>query len=117
MEKFRKLSKTELQFMKEIWEHPEGITSEIIYSKFSQAQGTKSTILHRIIEKGYVNFIKKGKRYIYTAKITQAEYEEILTRQTMKKLKDTLIPYFYDKELTDSELNRIRDFLEELKNE
>lgn len=113
----KKLSKTELQFMKKIWEHPEGITSEAIYSEFSQAQGTKSTILHRIAEKGYVNLVKKGKRYIYTAKISQDEYEESLTNQTMGKLKDVLISYFNNRELTDSELDRIRDFLEKLKNE
>lgn len=40
----KKLSKTELEFMEVIWAHPQGIRSEDIYAKFSQALGTKSTI-------------------------------------------------------------------------
>lgn len=117
MEKFKKLSRTELQFMKEIWKYPEGITSEEIYSKFNQALGTKSTILHRIAEKGYVNLVKKGKKYQYTAKISQFEYEEMIMNQTMGKLEGVLSSFFNDKKLTDSQLKRIRGFLEELKDE
>lgn len=38
----KKLSKTELEFMKFIWKYPEGITSEAIYDHFPQSRGTKS---------------------------------------------------------------------------
>ena len=47
----KKLSKTELEFMKFIWKHPEGISSEEIYNHFPQARGTKSTILYNISER------------------------------------------------------------------
>lgn len=115
--KLKKLSKTELQYMNEIWNNPDGITSDEIYSKFDKAKGTKSTILHRIFEKGYVEFTKKGKKCIYTAKISKDEYEDFVMNQTMEKLKG-ILPVFFNREtLTESELARIKDFLEELKNE
>ena len=48
----KKLSGTELKFMDVIWDNPQGISSEDIYSQFNQALGTKTTILHRIVNKG-----------------------------------------------------------------
>ena len=41
----KKLSPMEMEFMKFIWEHPDGISSEEIYEHFPQARGTKSTVL------------------------------------------------------------------------
>ena len=48
----KKLSATEFEFMKFIWKHPEGVSSEEIYQAFPQARGTKSTILYHLSEKG-----------------------------------------------------------------
>ena len=44
----KKLSATEFEFMKFIWKHPEGVSSEEIYQAFPQARGTKSTILYHL---------------------------------------------------------------------
>ena len=41
------LSQTELAYMKVIWKHPRGISSEDLYSRFQNPAGTKSTILFR----------------------------------------------------------------------
>lgn len=48
-----KLTTTEYNYMCIIWEHPEGILSSEIYKLFPQTMGSKSTILHRIVQKGY----------------------------------------------------------------
>ena len=58
----KKLSKTELQFMEFIWQHPEGVSSQEIYAHFPQARGTKGTILYNISEKG-VNILKRHRNY------------------------------------------------------
>ena len=47
----KKLSATEFEFMKFIWKHPEGVSSEEIYQAFPQARGTKSTILYHLSER------------------------------------------------------------------
>lgn len=81
----RKLSNMEMQFMDVIWEHPDGIKSEDIYARFSQALGTKSTILHRISGKGLVTTVRSGKHHIYTPNITKEEYMRAFFREQLKR--------------------------------
>ncbi|MDE7311848.1 MAG: BlaI/MecI/CopY family transcriptional regulator [Eubacterium sp.] len=81
----KKLSNTEMQFMEVIWEHPQGIKSEEIYAKFSQALGTKSTILHRIAGKGLVTTVRSGKHHIYIPKVTKEEYRRAFFREQMER--------------------------------
>lgn len=81
----KKLSKTELEFMEVIWEYPDGIKSEDIYAKFSQALGTKSTILHRIAKKGLVTTVRDGRHHIYIPKITQEEYRKVFFQEKLSR--------------------------------
>lgn len=71
----KKLSATELEFMKFIWNHAEGVSSEEIYQAFPQTRDTKSTILYNISEKGHVENHQQGRHHIYTALATQTDYE------------------------------------------
>ncbi len=75
----------ELEFMKLIWEHPEGISSEVIYSdkRFTQAQKTKSVILYNISEKGYVRNVQQGRHHIYFPVVARVEYEQALFKQKL----------------------------------
>ncbi len=70
----KKLSKREMEFMEVIWSHPEGISSEELYGHFGQAFGTKTTVLHRISEKGLVKAVKRGRHYIYTPAVSKKDY-------------------------------------------
>lgn len=81
----KKLSKTEMQFMEMIREHPDGIKSEDIYARFDQALGTKSTILHRIAKKGLVTAARSGKHHIYIPKITKEEYQRAFFREHLER--------------------------------
>ena len=81
----KKLSPMELEFMRYIWEHPDGISSEEIYEHFPQARGTKSTVLYNISQKGYVDKRQEGLHHIYTALVGRAEYEQALVRQQFLK--------------------------------
>ena len=67
----KKLSATEFEFMKFIWKHPEGVSSEEIYQAFPQARGTKSTILYHLSEKGYVDKKLSGLHHFYTVLVTK----------------------------------------------
>ena len=119
----RKLSKTELEFMKFIWEYPEGISSEDIYHHFPQSRGTKGTILYHISEKGYVVNEQRGRHHIYNALISESEYEQALIRQQLQQLFgensfERLIAAFCGKKkLNEKQAEQVRKLMMELKND
>lgn len=118
----KKLSATELAFMKYIWKHPDGVSSEEIYNHFSQARGTKSTVLYNISEKGYVKNSQCGRHHIYTALITRTEYEQALLHQQIKGVIGTtsferLVAAFYGKKsLSESQIEKVKNLLKEMEN-
>lgn len=118
----KKLSATELEFMKFIWKYPKGVSSEKIYQQFPQARGTKSTILYNISEKGYVDKRQSGLHHIYNALVTQEEYEHALLQQQIRDgLGNTsfegLVAAFCGKPLTKAQIDKARNFLRELEDE
>ena len=121
----RKLSPTELSFMKLIWEHPEGISSYEIYADpaFSQGQGTKSAILFKINEKGYVKTVQQGRHHIYYPLFTQQEYEQAIAKQQLEKslgntsFLDLVASFCGKSHLTKKKEERISQLLEEIKND
>lgn len=121
----KKLSPSEYEFMKLIWERPDGISSEEIYSNpnFQQPQGTKSTILFKIHEKGYVNVVQRGLHHFYSPKFTKREYEQAIIKQKLKKSFghasfSTLVASFCGKEkLTEEEKEKVNQLLKEIEKE
>lgn len=117
------LSETELAYMKVIWENPEGISSDDIYRQFPNAQGTKSTILFRISEKGYVNVTREGRHFLYTPQVTELQYNQALMQAKFKKtfgisqLPNVIAAFCGKKQLSEKELQRVEKFLKELENE
>jgi len=119
----KKLSDTELEFMNVIWAHPEGITSEQIYSQFSQALGTKSTILHRISRKGLVNMVRSGRHHIYIPRITKQEYIQLFFLEKLRKefrittFEGMIAAFCGRTKLKKEERERVQQLLEELRDE
>lgn len=119
----KKLSKTELEFMEFIWQHPEGIASEVIYEHFPQSRGTKSTILYNISEKGYVQNVQQGRHHIYTAVVSESEYEQALIHQQLNKyfgessFERLIAAFCGKKKLTEKQTEKVRDLLKELEND
>lgn len=121
--KRKPLSETELAYMKVIWAHPDGISSDDLYRQFPNAKGTKSTILFRISEKGYVNVVRDGVHFLYTPQVTETEYNQALMQTKMKKafgiaqLPNFIAAFCGKEKLTEEQLQRVNDFLKELENE
>lgn len=119
----KKLSKTELEFMKFIWQHPDGIASEVIYEHFPQSRGTKSTILYNISEKGYVQNVQQGRHHIYTARLSESQYKQALIHQQLDKLFgdssfERLVAAFCGKKkLSEEQAEKVRNLLRELEND
>ena len=113
----KKLSKTELEFMEVIWAHPEGIMSEQVYTMFSQALGTKSTILHRIVGKGMATTVRSGKHHIYIPKITKEEYMRAFFQEKefgITTFEGMTAAFCGRTELNPEEKERVRQLLEDL---
>lgn len=119
----KKLSSKEYEFMKLIWEHPEGISSEEIYNHFKQAQGTKASILFKISEKGYVRNEQRGRHHIYYPKFSQLEYEQALIKQKLEHSFGNpsflnLVASFCGKsKLSDKQIKKLNSLLEDIKND
>lgn len=117
------LSETELNYMRVIWAHPEGISSDEIYSQFPNAQGTKSTILFRISEKGYVKVVRDGRHFVYLPEMTEKEYNQAIMKAKMKKsfgisqLPNFIAAFCGRNQLSQEERERVEKFLKELENE
>lgn len=118
-----KLTTTEYKYMCIIWEHPEGILSSEIYKLFSQTMGSKSTILHRIVQKGYARWIQKGRQVEYYPVITQKEYEQFLINQELNRKMgissiQSLFAAFCGKEcLTEEEKEKLEHLIDEISGE
>lgn len=118
----KKLSPTEYTYMCIIWEHPEGIVSGDIYKLFPQTMGSKSTIMHRIVEKGFAKSKQKGKHVEYTAVISKLEYDQfILTTALNRKMGigsiTALFAAFCGKHyLSEDEKERLNTLIDEIQN-
>ena len=70
------ISDAEWRVMHEIWQL-EPVTSSEITSRLTEttdwSAGTIKTLLHRLVQKGVLNFQRKGNRYHYCSNFTEAE--------------------------------------------
>lgn len=118
----KKLSPTEYTYMCIIWKHPEGIFSSDIYKLFPQTAGSKSTIMHRIVEKGFARSAQKGKQVEYYPIISQLEYDQfMLTTELSRKMGlnsiTALFAAFCGKnQLTEDEKEKINLLIDEIQN-
>lgn len=116
----QKLTPTEYEYMCIIWEHPKGILSNEIYKLFPQTMGSKSSILHRIVEKGYATWKQKGRQVEYYPMVSRLEYDRFfLNKELDKKLGfnsiGALMAAFCGKEkLTKAEKDKLENLITEL---
>ena len=70
------ISDAEWRVMHEVW-LSEPITSGEITARLSEttdwSPGTIKTLLHRLVQKGVLDFQRKGNRYLYRSRLSQTE--------------------------------------------
>ena len=116
----QKLTPKELKYMQYIWKHPEGVSSEDIYAQFHGSATSKSNMLAKIANKGYLNKRQEGLHYIYTAIVSRAEYEQTLLCQQLKDLQrertlSGIVAAFCGKEkLTQEQEEKVQQLLNDL---
>ena len=85
-----KLSKMELEVMREVWGMTYQVTVARLLEIFSVRHGWKtstlSTILDRLIEKKYLTKTAVGKANVYTAAMTEAAHKEYETKMFLNEV-------------------------------
>ena len=93
-----RLSETELEVMREIWSMATPVTVSRMLEIFAARRGWKtstlSTIMDRLIEKGYLTKAIKGKVNIYTSELTEEEYKEHETRSFLSAVHNGSVKSF-----------------------
>ena len=125
MKELSRLSGTELQVMQCIWAFGEKVTVAQILDVFKDSKGWKtstvSTILARLIEKGFLVKLMQGKSNIYTATFTQEQYIQNETKSFFKQvhngsMKSFMTALVEDSDITKSDIEQLREWLnQELK--
>ena len=80
------ISDAEWRVMHEIW-LAEPVTSSRIHQRLKEktdwTAGTIKTLLHRLVQKGILEFQRKGNRYLYRSVFTEAQRIEKVSEQML----------------------------------
>ena len=115
------LSPAELEYMNIIWQHPDGMSSEVLYGFFpNHALKTKRVILHNIIKKGYLKSERIGRHQKYFSVVSASDYNKALEKHSFIKKYghsfENIAAAFCGKErLSEDQVDRLYEFLEELR--
>ncbi|GGH65656.1 penicillin-binding protein [Paenibacillus silvae] len=104
-----RLSETELEVMEVIWQKQEAVTVTTLLSKFADKDwktSTMSTILKRLIEKGFLTKSMEGKVNYYEATITLEQYRRYETQSFLNRLYNGKAKNFITALVNDDELNQ-----------
>lgn len=116
MKKLGRLSETEMEVMEVIWEVAAPVTVAQLLDIFESKgwkTSTLSTILKRLIEKGYLTKSMIGKVNYYNPVLTLDEYKKHETQSLLSRLFNGKVKNFIAALVDDDELSR--DDIAELK--
>ena len=122
--RIQKLPDSELDVMIALWNgHLEMTRSEIeefMNQKKKLAPTTILTLLSRLEKKNFVSVKKEGKANLYSALVTQEEYQQQEGKHVLEKLYDNSLKNFVatlyqGKQIDQNDIKELESFLQELK--
>ena len=122
--RIQKLPDSELDVMIALWNgHQEMTRSEIeefMNQKKKLAPTTILTLLSRLEKKNFVSVKKEGKANLYSALVTQDEYQQQEGKHVLEKLYDNSLKNFVatlyqGKQIDQNDIEELESFLQELK--
>lgn len=120
----KKLSESELNYMQAIWECPDGISSDELYTLYSEkGRGVVSAALYKISHKGCAKTVQQGRHYIYYPALTKEEYEQVMTQRDIRQslpqipLESLIAAFCGKKKLTVKQIQKLNKFIEDLEND
>ncbi len=121
--KIQKLPDSELDVMIALWNgHQEMTRSEIegfMNQKKKLAPTTILTLLSRLEKKNFVAVKKEGKSNLYSALVSQEQYQQLEGKHVLEKLYDNSLKNFVatlyqGKQIGQSDIEELESFLQEL---
>ncbi|MFM1654822.1 BlaI/MecI/CopY family transcriptional regulator [Brevibacillus sp. B_LB10_24] len=109
MKKLGRLSETELEVMEVIWELAAPVTVAQLLDIFAGKgwkTSTVSTILKRLIEKGFLTKSIAGKANVYDPALTLEEYKKYETKTFLNRLYNGNVKNFIAALVDDEELSQ-----------
>jgi BlaI family penicillinase repressor len=80
------ISDAEWRVMHEVWQEPT-VTSQQMIERLQETMdwsaGTIKTLLHRLVQKGALDFQRKGNRYLYRALVSEANCIDLASNQML----------------------------------
>lgn len=97
MKKFYKISDSEMEIMKVIWESAAPVTIAQLLDIFKDRKWkaqTMATFLTRLAEKGLVNINKQAKINLYSPEITEQKYHQLEAYDLLSSMYDGSLQNF-----------------------
>lgn len=124
MKKFQKLSETEMELMQVIWSIDAPVKSSELLTIFSETKGKKwkgqtiATFLTRLIDKGLLKPIKKGRPNIYIARLSYEEYKKweaqsILDKMYQGSVRNFLSILYNGEKISQEEISDLKEWFSE----
>ena len=121
MKDLPKISESEWEVMKIIWEHNPCTSNQVIESLESTTEWmpkTIKTLINRLVKKHVLDFTVEGRVYYYYPLLTKqecvrAENQSFLKRIYNGTLKSMLVNFLEENELTKEEILELKEILDE----
>ena len=119
MNKLGRLSDVEMEVMQQIWDIATPVTVSKLLVVFENNKGWKtstiSTMLERIISKGFLQKEMKGKTNYYSVVVTFEDYQKHEGRNIISSLyggsvKNFIAAFAEDGSMTDTDINELREW-------
>jgi BlaI family penicillinase repressor len=121
MHTLTKLSATETEVMQAIWELATPVTVSQLLTVFRQRNwktSTMSTILARLIDKGFLTKEMKGKANYYCATLTLPEYQKYETRSLLTDVFSgnvkNLVAALVDEDVSGQDIDELKKWFEDM---
>lgn len=123
MNSISKISESELEIMKLLWENSP-LSSNDIISALSEdmnwSSQTIKTFLNRLLKKEAIGFEKSGRIYLYYPNVSHEEYVKGENKSFLKRVYDGALDMLFskfieDENLSDEDIDRLKSLLDEKK--
>jgi len=122
----KKLGEAELEIMQEVWDSENPVTSNYILKELQERRNwqlsTLMTSLARLADKGFISCDRSTGRNLYTPIVSENEYKTKASRHFLEKLynnsiQNMITALYSSKEIKSSDIQELRNFLDNLEDE
>lgn len=122
----KKLGEAELEIMQVVWNSENPVTSNYILKELQERRSwplsTLMTSLARLADKGFISCDRSTGRNLYTSIISENEYKTGASKRFLEKLynnslQNMITALYQSKEIKSSDIEELRNFLDQLEDE